>query len=158
MYTCFDLLPRQNRSFFSKSPAPSKPEGSGPPHTNGNANGDGVKESLADSPILRSKSKRKRVIIDSDDEDEGGVVCKGDRNGSVADVKNGTNGTSIPLPSTPTSVSENNAASIATPASAARNNTTPSITPATPAGSSTDGLNPKTPPRRKTGEWQRQDS
>ena len=161
------------RSFFSKSPAPSKasnkPRGSASPHTNGSTNDDGVKEPLADSPILRTKSKRKRVIIDSSDDDEdqeGGVV---DTNGSLANgsgLENGTkNGTSTPPPTTPTSISGNNVATPAS-ASAARNDTTPSITPAsvaassiaTPlsvAGSSTDGLTPKTtPPRRKTGEWQ----
>lgn len=87
------------RSFFSKSPAASKPKekiSGSSSHSNGNnkrlndsSDEDAPQESkrsranLSESPVLKGKGKRKLVILDSDDEGE-------EENGGVKDVQNGS--------------------------------------------------------------------
>jgi hypothetical protein len=97
-----------------------------------------------DSPILKSKSKRKRVVIDSDD--EGGVVSRESVTVPVEMGGGHKNGSNDTPPATPNG---SEAMPSATPLVASGNGTT---TPLSVAGSSTNGLTPNTPPRRATGE------
>lgn len=157
MYAC--------RSFFSKSPASSKAKGGEPsvsPSANGSASkgkvDEDIKADLGDSPVLKSKSKRRRVIVDSEDEDDGGVVSKGstsdagDTDMGITEVNK--NGTTTPklktlAPTTPTSRT--------TPSTTPTSRTVPPTTPTsrtTPSSTPTSRLNGEkgtTPPRRVTG-------
>lgn len=141
------------RSFFSKSPAPSKAKNEPSPGANGSMSKEEANEvkgpQKADSPVLKRKSKRRRVIIDSEDEDEGGVV--GTKDGDVDDVgvidgnsENGI-GTTTPMPPSATPTTSKTVIS-STPTSRA-SPTSPTSRPV--AG---NDVMTKTPPRRNTGK------
>lgn len=181
-----------HRAFFSKSPAttsktnkqkstetppkttPKKRKATPPSSANGHSSQSGAVVDSAESPVFKNKTKRRRVIVDSDESDnEGGVVCEGGDGVSGEDVKNtitselkedATNSQSNP--SSKHSVQQKEVNEVSTTSNnehTSPNNTVSTIDqPSTSTSiastvpervtSTTDTELLKTPPKRNTGE------
>lgn len=108
-----------------------------------------AKKRLSDSPVLKGKGKRRKVILDSDEEDEnedvkenGVAKCEDMPNGGVVDrgtgqEEAGSKDVAQTPPTSPSHLPE------------ARNNGVAAPTPSEPGTS--NGVSIATPPRRATG-------